>query len=275
MATNPLYQHWMIATWHMQQYQDYSAMRWPCPEGFHIPQSSERVALCWILTTTFWLANNGNTVKTYLKMPFAGTRYNSSSDVCCQGTDGAYWSSTAATSGQRYFLYSTSSSLTPQNADNAARGFSIRCFKDEPVVPDDTWTELYEDPNATWWTAWPSWIYHNITLWLISISWDGETRITIADKNLWATAVYNDWNTLSQTNCGTYFQWGNNYWFAWTGSLTTSNTRVNTTWYWPWNYYSSNTFITISSSPRNWSNVENANLRWWQTWVQNKWRKRV
>jgi hypothetical protein len=49
--------------------------------------------------------------------------------------------------------------------------------------------------------------------------------------------------------------------FSW--SITTSSSQVNTTWYWPWNYYSSSTFITQSSRPFNWINPANNNLRWW------------
>ena len=108
------------------------------------------------------------------------------------------------------------------------------------------------------------WIYHNSDLWLISLSSDGSTRYTIADKNIWATTVYNDWDTLSQNNCGKYYQWGNNYWFPFTWSVSTSSSKVNASNYWPWNYYSSSTFITINGS---WDSSDNNNLRWWITWT--------
>lgn len=39
------------------------------------------------------------------------------------------------------------------------------------------------------------WIYHNAWLWLISMSWDWNTWITIADKNLWATEYWTEWQT--------------------------------------------------------------------------------
>lgn len=104
------------------------------------------------------------------------------------------------------------------------------------------------------------WIYHNSTLWLISLSSDGTNWITIADKNLWATTVYNNWDTLSESNCGKYYQWGNNYGFPWTWSITTSSTTIDASTYWPWNYYSSSTFIISWNSW--WDNSWNANLRW-------------
>lgn len=48
--------------------------------------------------------------------------------------------------------------------------------------------------------------------------------------------------------------------FPRTWSITTSSSTVDTSSYWPWNYYSSDTFITTSGS---WSNPENWNLWWW------------
>ena len=112
-----------------------------------------------------------------------------------------------------------------------------------------------------------AWIYRNQTEWIISLSSDGTTRITIADKNLWATQVYNDGDTLSEANCGKYYQRGNNYWFPFTWSVTTSSTKVNAWTYWPWNYYSSSTFITPSTSPYNWDSSNNSNLWGWTTWT--------
>lgn len=41
-------------------------------------------------------------------------------------------------------------------------------------------------------------IYHNPSLWLISLSSDWENRITIADKNLWATE-YVDWISMTDS----------------------------------------------------------------------------
>ena len=86
----------------------------------------------------------------------------------------------------------------------------------------------------------------------------------MADKNLWATTVYSSGNTLSEANCGYLYQWWNNYAFPWSWSVTTSSTLVNASSYWPGNYYSSSTFITVSSNPRDWSSVQNNDL-WWDT----------
>lgn len=104
------------------------------------------------------------------------------------------------------------------------------------------------------------WIYHNPDLWLISLSSNWTNWITIADKNLWATTVWSSWDTLDESNCGKFYQQWNNFGFPHTWPVTTSNTQVNASTYWPWNYYSSNVFITSNSD--GWDNSDNKNL-WW------------
>ena len=46
-----------------------------------------------------------------------------------------------------------------------------------------------------------SWIFRNQTEWIISLSSDWTNWITIMDKNLWATQVYNDGEALTEANC--------------------------------------------------------------------------
>ena len=80
---------------------------------------------------------------------------------------------------------------------------------------------------------WPG-IYHNPTAWLISLSSDGTNRITIVDKNLGATQVYNDGDELTQENCWNYYQWGNNYGFPFSWNIETSSAKIDATNYWPY-----------------------------------------
>ena len=203
-------------------------MQWPCPTGFHVPSSDEWTAVKTAMTTLGIDTSNGNCMKTYLKMPFAGSRNSSSADVIDQGTGAYYWSSTASSVDYAYCLFFYSAELNPQYAFRRSYGFSIRPFKDTPVTPDS----------------------------------DDTNWITIADKNLWATTVYNG-DTLSQANCWNYYQWWNNYGFPRTWTVTKSSTKVDASNYWPWNRYSSSTFITVSASPYDWSSVQNDNLWWW------------
>lgn len=239
------------------QYQDYSAMQWPAPSGFHVPSITEWQ---WLKTIMYWLSlPTWNNWKTNLHIPFAGFRNYSTADLKRQGSYGYYWSSSPDSSDSNNVrtFYLDSSYVNAGSDDLRADGLPVRCFKDSYVAPDSNWTVIA-------WTLWSAWIFRNQTEWIISITSDWTAWYTIQDKNLWATIVYNDWDTLSEVNCGKYYQWGNNYWFAWTWSVTTSSTQVDASAYWPWNYYSGSAFITWS---KDWSSVQNDNLWWWVTWV--------
>ena len=115
-----------------------------------------------------------------------------------------------------------------------------------------------------------SWIYHNSDLWLISLSSDGSNWITIADKNLGATQVYNDGDVLSEANCGKYYQWGNNYWFPYTWATSIQWAQINASTYWPNNYYSNFVWVNYTWS---WDSSDNQDLRWetTNTLVARRW----
>ena len=241
------------------QMKDYSAMRWPAPSGYHVPLNTEWQAVYDVWTalggwssdwTNFWIA---------LKLPFAGYRSYSSAGVSNQGSIGRYWYSSRYNTDGAYNLSLNSAGLNPQNANYRASGYSVRCFKNSPVVPMSSWTKLY------WTSIEAGWIFWSSADWLISLSSDWTTWITIADKNLWATTVWNSWDTLSEANCWKYYQRWNNYWFPRTWTIANqSKTQVDASSYWPWNYYSSDTFIKYNWR---WDSTDNWNLRWWVTWV--------
>ena len=245
-------------------YNDYSAMQWPAPDGFHVPQSSEWQAVYNILITTFWLATNDTTMGTYLKMPMAW--YRNYSDASINSGNGRYWSSSKDWTWKSSYLRFYSTALFQEPWIRSGWN-SIRAFKDTPIIPDNSWTTLYDWSSV----ASGAWIFYNATDGLISVSGDGTNWYTIQDKNLWATTVYNQWDTVNNANSWYFYQWGNNYGFAHSWTVTTSQTQVNANTYWPWNYYSSSTFITrspqYSSSPYNWDSSNNDNLWWWETWV--------
>lgn len=115
-----------------------------------------------------------------------------------------------------------------------------------------------------------AWIYHNATLWLISLSSDGSNWLTIADKNLGATTVCNYGDATTAENQWNFYQWGNNHWFLWSiGTYSpTSTSTVNAWTYWPWNYYDSSTWIQQAA----WDSSVNANL-WGNTTNTNEARR--
>lgn len=240
---------------------EYSDMQWPCPDGFHIPSNNDFLAL---KSMTDAIGVKWSWVKTYLKMPFAWYRWYTNWNVSDTNTSWAYWSC-EWTGTNCYYTWLASNILTYNWTSVTMNWQSIRPFKDTAVEPDSSWNLLV---SYTYFS-----VYHNPTLWLISIGWNWYNWITIADKNLWATTVYNDWDTLSEANCGKFYQRWNNYWFPRSWSITTSSTQVNAQNYWPWNYYSSSTFIVRTSSPRYWDSSVNLNLRWWVS--QWSWTKDV
>jgi len=240
---------------------DYSAMRWPCDEWYHIPLQSEWQTANTIWQTLWaWTSSGYTDVATYLKLPLNWFRFYSDWQVEYRWTIWEYWSSDANNDWTVRNFSISSSWIYDSSFSYAGQGWNIRAFSNTIVVPDSSWTVLYQG-------TWDAWIYHNSTLGLISLSSDWTTWITIADKNLWATSVWNNGDTLSAANCWYYYQRGNNNWFAWSWSLTTSTTLVDASSYWPWNYYSSSTFIKPSSSPYSWDSSNNLNLRWWETWA--------
>lgn len=233
-------------------------IQWPAPYGFHVPSNDEWAALCSTLATTFSMARLAETMGIYLKIPMAWERSYSNANVSNVGSYGYYWSFTPRNAFLAYALRISPSNIEPTYNGGRASGESLRCFKDSPTIPTSSWTTLYDGSSV----ATGAWVFYNATDGLISVSWDWQTWYTIMDKNLWATTVYNYWDTLTDANCGYFYQWGNNYWFPHSWTVTTSSTQVDASNYWPWNYYSSNIFITYAWR---WDTTDNRNLWWWIT----------
>ena len=267
-ATDTTYTAWeWIEIWTIK---DYSAMKWPCPEGFHIPLQWEfdnlADGLCNMLYKLWLNCNDPNNYINYLFFPLSWYRTWYWWNVMNFGTRAHFWTASASKTSWQAInansFYISQSQITASASDPRADWYSIRPFKDNPVSPDSSWTMLYDWSNVAEWAG----IFHNPSLWLISI-YDWTYLRTISDKNLGASIVYHNWDTLSEQNMWYFYQRGNNYGFASTWTITTSSTLVDTTWYWPWNYYSDDNFITIGSQQYDWSSVQNDNLRWWVTWV--------
>lgn len=233
-----------------------SDMQWPCPDGFHVPTRDESSSMYSILKA-LWLQSS--TRYTYLKMPLAWDLYWENWTRKNSGSQAFYrTSSIYDSSDSRYINFSTWTTRVSKYT-----GCSIRPFKNTAVIPTSSWDILYDWSSAASWAG----VFHNATDGLISLSSDWTNWITIADKNLWATTVWNNGDTLSKANCGGFFQRWNNYMFPRSWATTTDATAVNAWSYWPWNYYSSSTFIT--TNPRDSS--DNANLWWWVTqWTTEK-----
>ena len=106
--------------------------------------------------------------------------------------------------------------------------------------------------------------------WTITVySPDWSYGIVIQDRNVWATMTWG-WKNAPIASYWNYYQRWNNYGFSSDPNATISITwtKVDTSWYWPNNPYSSSTFITWGEWYNNWesdwSSIRNDNLRWWE-----------
>lgn len=270
--------HWHIWTWSMEWIKD---TQWPCSNGFHVPTDTEWTNLVnawidiWVWASWWW-----DDFRKKMLMPFAWYRSSTSPSPKNQWVGGYYWASTVSGTGA-YYLKEDAASLTSNTTITRSNWASLRPFANNPVNPlngeilQEGWIPI------DWNLFFGEVIARNETLWLISLTYnEWHDCITIADKNLWATEAYY-WDirdseavepTLSQANCGYYFQWWNNYWFPWTGSVATSTAQVNASSYWPWNYYSSSTFRYYPIGNRDWCSPKNDNLWGWVT--NGEWYKR-
>lgn len=115
----------------------------------------------------------------------------------------------------------------------------------KPVTCDATYTAQYMAS-----------VYYNTNLWLISITNDWENRVTLSDKNIWASQVWNYWDEVTESNRGYYYQWWNNYWFRW--DLKWYYT-VDASWYSP-STFGDNIFHACWNY--DWSSTNNPDLRW-------------
>lgn len=246
-------------------WKDSSDMQWPCPDWFHVPTSTEWESVKTIWTSLWWGGSDWTGFLTILKLPLSWAIEWSSWNISAQWSYWYYWSSSPYGSSKptyASYLLIGASYILPTYDNPRSSWHSIRPFKNSSVIPTSSWTKLYWTSIESWWIFW------NSADWLISLSSNGSTWVTIADKNLWATTVWESWNTLSQNNCWYYYQRWNNYGFPFTWATSTSSTQVNAQNYWPWNYYSWSTFIKWNND---WSSVQNDNLRWWVT--QQSWLK--
>ena len=223
-----------------------SDMQWPCPDWFHVPTKDEWDTLSNLMT---WLSQSTAFVEK-LHIPLAWYRSYSTGAVTEQWTTARFWTSIRNNNSNSNEADITTSWYSTQNRWTWF-AYTIRPFKNTSVTPTSSWTIIYQ-----W--SWSAGIFWNQTDWIISISSNWSTWYTIADKNLWATTVWNNWDTLSESNCWKFYQRWNNYWFPFSWSVTTSYTQVNASTYWPWNYYSSSTFILDGD----WETSVNKNLRW-------------
>lgn len=234
--------------------------QWPCPDGFHIPTPNEVNYVRTIINNMVGVS--GDNVSEYLKLPYTGQIQYNNSTKQMEWDAWGIWSCGANGNDTAYVLWFESDYLGLLG-DPKASWLPIRPFANEFVQPDSSWTTLYDGSSVFGTNAW---IFWSPSLGLISIrlgdNYSTIYRLTMSDKNLGATQVYNYGDTLSAANCGNYYQWWNNYGFSYSWPASSTTTQVDASAYWPGNYYSSSDFIYGN---QNWSTVVNSNLWGWAT----------
>lgn len=138
-------------------------------------------------------------------------------------------------------------------------------------------------------------IYHDLTNWLFVVKcnrtfnysyWESGTQITLttdteyqmSDKNVWASTIWNYWDTVTTANGWNLFQWGNNYPFEIWRTWWVSSTHIDVSEYSWQNPFSSSTYIYwdlwgSSGWYKTWMEPVNKDL-WWDitnTNIARKW----
>lgn len=239
----------------IQTVDDYSAMRWPCPEWYHVPTHSNILSISNIFGN-LWI--RGSTWAGYVSIPKSWYYWISWGKE--HVNDWAYvWTCKNSWAWDRSWVWNWQDWVPVSKVRNSM-WIPVRPFKNIPIIPNNQWNVIYDWSSIANW----AWIFHSPELWVFSLSWNGQDWITIADKNIWATTIYHTGDQISADNSWYYYQWWNNHWFSYNGWFSTSNTKVDVSSYSP-SSYSNNVFITWNDS---WMIEINKDLWGWETWVQ-------
>lgn len=257
---NQLIEELTVHAWEwisIQTVDDYSAMRGPCPEWYHVPTYSNILSISnifgnlWISWST-WVSYLSIPKSWYYWISWGKEHVNDWAYVwTCKNGWGWAWNRSWVWNWQDW---------VPVSSVRTSMWIPVRPFKNIPIIPNNQWNVIYDWSSIANW----AWIFHSPELWVFSLSWNGQDWITIADKNIWATTIYHTGDQISADNSWYYYQWWNNHWFSYNGWFSTSNTQVDVSSYSP-SSYSNNVFITWNDS---WMIEINKDLRGWVTGVQ-------
>jgi hypothetical protein len=99
----------------------------PCPTGYRIPSGLELDAEF----TNGLISNSADAFNSKLKLPAAGNRDNPDGIIYNTGTIGTYWSNKGIIANGFAFNKSFDVTAVYSNENHRAKGFSVRCIKEE------------------------------------------------------------------------------------------------------------------------------------------------
>ena len=161
-----------------------------CPRGWKLPDNSGSKSFLNLVTTTYGLQDNNAADSTkILQAPLNFVRdghyHWSNGQVYHKGTDGQWWSTAAASATSAHYLYTNSSRVIPQHADNKGFGFTVRCVADNTITGISTMQEMTSDVCAA--TPTPAASAATVPQATLTDTRDGNTYVVrkLADSNCW------------------------------------------------------------------------------------------
>ena len=192
-----------------------SERQWPCPNGYHVPSMSEWRGLVsiWagrstsaLVCEAYWWDDDVAQFQNDFKIPFAGER-DGYSAVLNTGNYAGLWSSTPEFQYEANSFTVFDNKVADHDRGDRADGLSVRCFRNEPILPPPSIDVLV---TIEWWTLtiWiDTWVITNwaLNLWTLKISnsvqtktWEFGANSFRVDDQKWVESGY--YTTLSVTD---------------------------------------------------------------------------
>ena len=194
-------------------YTDQEDWQWPCPDGYHVPNSAEWKAVYETYIKSWYVAKDFGTT---LWLPFAGYRDTITAwSLQGQWYDGWYWASNAYNSDSAYALTVSDSSANATNNKYRSYANSVRCFKNTDTVTitfeSNEWSAV-GDMTFDWYEARTTslkpvptkegisfaWWYYDSEL-TEEFTWANNTYVT-EDTTLYAKWWCEPWYVLNNSN---------------------------------------------------------------------------
>ena len=183
------------------------AMRWPCPDDYHVPSKDEFVDI----VDNYWKKSVDNVVGYELSldflMPFAGIRQLVSSSFYEIGNYGIYRSSTASDAENRvsynlgFYNNTSNTMILPSHVGGRGTGSPVRCFKNSStpslIIHPNEWKKaliiVHDNKITKLWTPTKDW--KTFWWWYSDSSFTPDSQVRTWDTVLAWTHLYAKWES--------------------------------------------------------------------------------